>query len=153
MASFLSSIPTVVGRSVLSPLHALPKRFTETHIVHGNPEAEADPDSVASTTTPPPAFSATPLSELVARIPSLAAFHPHPLIPLGSLQTIYSAFANTVEVDVVHYKRHVLLLPDGGTIAVDVSPPEWDETESGEDGQQRKTVVLNHGLTGGSHES
>ncbi|CAO1623650.1 unnamed protein product [Sympodiomycopsis kandeliae] len=152
MSSFFTSIPTVVGRSVLSPLNALPKRFSETQIIHGDPEAAAEEGSSAQTSEPPQRFTQKALSDLVAAVPSLLSFHPHPLIPLGSLQTIYSAFANTVEVDVVQYKRHVLLLPDGGTIAVDVSPPEWDENTS-QEGQKRNTVVLNHGLTGGSHES
>lgn len=155
MSGFLSSIPTVVGRSVLSPINALPKRFSQTQIVHGDGGGEDDDGNDSATqgaSTTPRRFTSTPLEKITSAISSLASYHPHPLIPLGGLQTIYSAFANTVEVDVVHYKRHVLLLPDGGTIAVDVSPPEWDE-DSSDEGQKRKTVVLNHGLTGGSHES
>ncbi|PWN19636.1 alpha/beta-hydrolase [Microstroma glucosiphilum] len=144
MSSVLGAFPAIVNRSVLSPLKILPKKFTSTRFTFGD---SADPaqDSAAS----PPLFTSAKVSDLIKEVPSIESYSPHPLLPLGSLQTIYSAFADTVQVDVVHFKRHVLLLPDGGTLACDVSPPEFDEEGDG----KRNTVVINHGLTGGSHES
>jgi predicted alpha/beta-fold hydrolase len=64
------------------------------------------------------------------------------------MQTIYSAGVNTVEEDIVHYKRRVLLLPDGGIISLDIA-----EREADKDRDDIATVVICHGLTGGSQES
>lgn len=144
MSSVLGAFPAIVNRSVLSPLKILPKKFTSTRFTFGD---SADPSEGPASS--PPLFTAAKLAELIKEVPSIESYSPHPLLPLGSLQTIYSAFADTVQVDVVHFKRHVLLLPDGGTLACDVSPPEFDEEGDG----KRNTVVINHGLTGGSHES
>jgi len=63
---------------------------------------------------------------------------------------LFSAAANTVDEDVVTYKRRVLLLPDGGTLSIDISPPELADDDL--DGKI-PTVVCLHGLTGGSHEA
>ncbi|CEH13910.1 Alpha/beta hydrolase [Ceraceosorus bombacis] len=89
---------------------------------------------------------------------------------LGHAQTIYSVLAPTQkpDYDPVRYKRYVLLTTDGGTISVDVAEPElqdaWRDDAGVEhehaDGhsktktdENRPTVVIAHGLTGGSHES
>lgn len=149
MSGFVSAVPVTVGRSILAPLSLLPSRFQATDVRVGSAEAN---DEKAPSSSSPPQFTQQPLNELLANVPSLNTYVPHPLIPAGHLQTIYSALADTTNVDVVHYKRHVLLLPDGGTVAVDVSPPEWDD-DSTEEEQKRPTVVLNHGLTGGCHET
>lgn len=157
MVTMLASIPIIVGRSFLAPLNVLPSRFSNTELIFPEETNYASSSTSAASTSShsqehPRCFTSVPLRHLIAETPSIRSYYPHPLLPLGSVQTMYSAIADTVAVDEVHFKRHVLLLPDGGTIAVDVSPPEWDEAES-EQGQKRQTVLLNHGLTGGSHES
>ncbi|CAO1628255.1 unnamed protein product [Parajaminaea phylloscopi] len=146
MSSILGAFPAIAGRTFLAPIGRLPAKYTNTEIVFGGKSEGSHGESSA------PRFTSKPLEEILEQVPSAKSFRPHPLLPLGNLQTFYSAWADTSDIDVVFYKRHVLLLPDGGTIAIDVSPPEWDEAETSE-GQERPTVVLNHGLTGGSHES
>ena len=63
------------------------------------------------------------------------------------MQTIYSASADTVMQDVVHYKRRVIMVPDGGIISLDIAERKEDE------GKDKETIVILHGLTGGSQES
>ena len=71
-------------------------------------------------------------------------------LPSGHAQTIWSSVADFSEVDKVEYKRKVIMVPDGGILSIDMAPvsladPAPDDT--------RPTVVILHGLTGGSHES
>lgn len=144
MSTFLGAFPFIASRTFLAPIYRLPERYTSTKFVVGG-FAQCNGED-------PTLFTTKPLTDILESVPSAKSFTPHPLFPLGSWQTFYSAFVETSDVDVVHYKRHVLLLPDGGIIAVDVSPPEWDSADDSES-QQRSTVALSHGLTGGSHES
>jgi hypothetical protein len=46
----------------------------------------------------------------------LVGFRPAWWLPIGHLQTIYSALANFDEDDPVVYERKLLRLPDGGTM-------------------------------------
>ncbi|WFD07662.1 hypothetical protein MVES1_003031 [Malassezia vespertilionis] len=91
---------------------------------------------------------------IIAQCPSLVGTNqPHMSrrLPTGHLQTVYSAAADFSTIDQVQYKRKVFLTPDGGTIAVDIAPPALAEpVQASED---VPTVVILHGLTGGSHES
>lgn len=64
------------------------------------------------------------------------------------MQTIYSTLANTVETEAVHYTRRIILLPDGGLLSLDIC-----DNEAESDDPERPTVVILHGLTGGSQES
>ncbi|WVF65970.1 hypothetical protein IAT40_000708 [Kwoniella sp. CBS 6097] len=75
-------------------------------------------------------------------------FRPSWWAPNGHLQTFYTVTGDFTKVDKVHYVRTYLRLPDGGTIGIDVTP-EDHQTFSPE----TPTVVVCHGLTGGSHES
>lgn len=93
------------------------------------------------------------LPTLLSSCSSLSSpFHPSPHLATGHGSTIYSALANTLAVDAVRYERHVLLLPDGGTLSVDVASERTQEGEK-EGNEKRETVVMLHGLTGGSDES
>lgn len=93
-------------------------------------------------------------AELVARYcPSLSSssftsYRPSWWLPGGHLQTFYCVAGNFNEIDKVDYVRTTLRLPDGGTVSADVSPP--DHTSLPDDAP---TVIIAHGLTGGSHES
>ncbi|OCF33030.1 hypothetical protein I316_05368 [Kwoniella heveanensis BCC8398] len=69
-------------------------------------------------------------------------------LPNGHAQTIYSALANFSADDHVSYERKLLQLPDGGTIGIDLFPPLSISLSS-----SAPVVMVNHGLTGGSHES
>ncbi|ORY20635.1 alpha/beta hydrolase protein [Naematelia encephala] len=69
-------------------------------------------------------------------------------LPNGHAQTIYSAMADFSMDDHVTYHRQLLRLPDGGTIGIDVYPPLSVNLPS-----DAPVVLINHGLTGGSHES
>ncbi|WVQ81757.1 hypothetical protein IAT38_003882 [Cryptococcus sp. DSM 104549] len=69
-------------------------------------------------------------------------------LPNGHAQTIYSAIADFSMDDHVTYQRQLLRVPDGGTIGVDIYPQL--STQLPEDSP---VVIVNHGLTGGSHES
>ena len=62
----------------------------------------------------------------------------------GHLQTIFSAFSDFSNVDLINFNRKLLSLVDGGTISVDVHNDNQNSCE---------VLVICHGLTGGSHES
>ncbi|WFC94084.1 hypothetical protein MBRA1_000714 [Malassezia brasiliensis] len=104
-----------------------------------------------------PSTSASPVAELIhAHCPHLSGAqtppHPSRLLPSGHLQTVYSAAGDFSKVDCVEYKRKVFLTPDGGTVALDIAPPALAESP-GPDAEDVPTVVVLHGLTGGSYES
>ncbi|WVQ99593.1 hypothetical protein IAU59_006729 [Kwoniella sp. CBS 9459] len=69
-------------------------------------------------------------------------------LPNGHAQTMYSALANFSADDHVSYERKLLQLPDGGTIGIDVFPRLSTPLPT-----SSPVVMINHGLTGGSHES
>lgn len=69
--------------------------------------------------------------------------------PCGHLQTIYSAFADFSRVDLINYERRIIKVPDGGQIALDFTPPNRFSNKN----DPTPTLIVLHGLTGGSHES
>ncbi|KAG9033266.1 hypothetical protein FRB95_000360 [Tulasnella sp. JGI-2019a] len=86
------------------------------------------------------------------KCPSLRKpFEPPWQLPNGHAQTINSAFADYSDVDPIEYDRTLLQLQDGGQIGLDFTPrksahgPELDP--------KTPTIVMAHGLTGGSYES
>ncbi|KAL7418672.1 hypothetical protein Q5752_006355 [Cryptotrichosporon argae] len=70
------------------------------------------------------------------------------LTPSGHLQTLWTVVGDFTKVDCVEYERTYLRVPDGGTISLDFSPPHHAALPA-----DAPTVVVAHGLTGGSHES
>ncbi|ORX78855.1 AB-hydrolase YheT [Basidiobolus meristosporus CBS 931.73] len=80
--------------------------------------------------------------------PAKAKYESTPWLLGGHLQTVYAAVANFDNTAQVEYERTLVSTPDGGTISVDWCPSSeikpYDDTP---------TVVILHGLTGGSHES
>ncbi|WWC85872.1 uncharacterized protein L201_000739 [Kwoniella dendrophila CBS 6074] len=75
-------------------------------------------------------------------------FKPSWWAPNGHLQTFYTVLADFTKVDKVHYTRTYLRLPDGGTIGIDMTPENGTSLP-----EETPTVIVCHGLTGGSHES
>ncbi|WWC89242.1 uncharacterized protein L201_004161 [Kwoniella dendrophila CBS 6074] len=69
-------------------------------------------------------------------------------LPNGHAQTIYSAMANFSEDDPITYQRKLLRLPDGGTVGLDIHPSLSVKLPD-----NSPIILINHGLTGGSHES
>ncbi|KAG1501442.1 hypothetical protein G6F53_011079 [Rhizopus delemar] len=75
-----------------------------------------------------------------------AVYHSTPYLFNGHLQTAYAAYYNySPTVKEVTYERELIETSDGGSIALDWTHPLTDE--------QVPTLVVLHGLTGGSHES
>ena len=66
----------------------------------------------------------------------------------GHLSTIYCTLAD-FSYDSCTYSRRLLRVPDGGSIALDFTPPITPEDPI----DSRPILVVLHGLTGGSHES
>nr|CAG8436650.1 9338_t:CDS:2 [Entrophospora candida] len=89
---------------------------------------------------------------LKEKCPSLlgeeARYYPTFWIYNGHLQTAYAAFANFEDVHLIDYERKFVSTPDGGQIAVDWTPPLSEKVFD-----NTPTLVMLHGLTGGSHES
>ncbi|WWD03072.1 hypothetical protein V865_001117 [Kwoniella europaea PYCC6329] len=69
-------------------------------------------------------------------------------LPNGHAQTIYSAMADFSKDDQITYQRQLLRVTDGGTIGLDIYPPLSVTLPA-----NSPVVLINHGLTGGSHES
>ncbi|WVO16146.1 hypothetical protein L204_103816 [Cryptococcus depauperatus] len=69
-------------------------------------------------------------------------------LPNGHAQTIYASLADCSKDDHITYHRQLLRLPDGGTIGIDIYPPLAIQLAD-----EAPVIVINHGLTGGSHES
>lgn len=94
------------------------------------------------------------VAELVSKFcPSLTSrsstsYRPSWWLPGGHLQTFYCVAGNFNAIDKVKYVRTTLRMPDGGTVSADVSPPDHQSLPA-----DAPTVVMAHGLTGGSHES
>lgn len=65
----------------------------------------------------------------------------------GHLQTLYNVAGNFSKQNPLWYRRHILNLADGGTIGLDFTP-----VESSHLADDTPIVVVQHGLTGGSHE-
>ncbi|KAK6905284.1 anon-23da protein [Kwoniella mangroviensis CBS 8886] len=75
-------------------------------------------------------------------------FKPAWWAPNGHLQTFFTVLGDFTKVDKVHYVRTYLRLPDGGTIGIDTTPVNHQPLSA-----DTPTIVVCHGLTGGSHES
>ncbi|KAF7327693.1 AB hydrolase-1 domain-containing protein [Mycena kentingensis (nom. inval.)] len=65
----------------------------------------------------------------------------------GHMQTVYSVLGDFSNVDRVWYQRRLLRLVDGGTLGLDFTPPEAASVPA-----DAPILVVQHGLTGGSHE-
>ncbi|CDS06696.1 hypothetical protein LRAMOSA09223 [Lichtheimia ramosa] len=95
-----------------------------------------------------------PLTEYIAqKCPSLvgpkAYYSPTPYLFNGHLQTGYAAYYNGAGTkNDVCYEREMLSMPDGGQVSIDWAPPLAEKPLD-----NTPTLVLLHGLTGGSHES
>ncbi|CAD6576958.1 MAG: hypothetical protein TREMPRED_001829 [Tremellales sp. Tagirdzhanova-0007] len=66
----------------------------------------------------------------------------------GHLQTMYSVIGDFTQVHKVLYIRTYIRVPDGGTLGLDFTPPHHETLP-----KSSPTIVVCHGLTGGSHES
>ncbi|KAI8979669.1 Alpha/Beta hydrolase protein [Mycotypha africana] len=78
-----------------------------------------------------------------------AIFKSTPYLLNGHLQTAYAAYYNHYPTaNEVQYERELLTTSDGGTIALD-----WCSKKDGLENDTTPTLVVLHGLTGGSHES
>ncbi|KAJ7067011.1 AB-hydrolase YheT [Mycena amicta] len=89
------------------------------------------------------------LEDLVkSRCKSLSAkYRPTWWLPSGHLQSLHSALGDFSDVDQVWYQRRLLRLLDGGTLGLDFAPPDSPTIPD-----DSPIVVVQHGLTGGSHE-
>ncbi|KAJ7756513.1 Alpha/Beta hydrolase protein [Mycena maculata] len=89
------------------------------------------------------------LRELVeTRCRSLASkFRPVWWLFNGHLQTIYAILGDFTKIDQVWYQRRLLRLLDGGTLGLDFAPVEASSVPD-----DAPIIVVQHGLTGGSHE-
>ncbi|KAI8376086.1 Alpha/Beta hydrolase protein [Radiomyces spectabilis] len=95
------------------------------------------------------------LDYLAERCPSLvghsAQFHPSPYLFNGHLQTMYAAmYKDTATADKIVYERELLRMANGGQVSLD-----WTLPASGAPAftDSTPTLVILHGLTGGSHEA
>lgn len=141
-------------RTMLSPLKLSPESVSKIQVLLSPSlgstasSGTSSPDSTPSAPFLPSSVLPALLQECPSLVGKAASYTPSPHLPTGHLQTIYSAGVDTVMEDVVHYRRRVVLLPDGGIISLDIA--EAPGVEANED---TETVVILHGLTGGSHES
>lgn len=138
-------------RSVLSPLNLASSALSKVSVIL-SPTLSQQDDQVKSRSVQPSEgyLPVSSLPKLVQQCPSLTDGHftTSPHLPSGHMQTIYSTLANTVETEAVHYTRRIILLPDGGLLSLDIC-----DNEAESDDPERPTVVILHGLTGGSQES
>ncbi|KAJ7903430.1 AB-hydrolase YheT [Mycena olivaceomarginata] len=89
------------------------------------------------------------LQELVqSRCQSLCSkFRPAPWLFNAHLQTLYSVLGDFSKTDQVQYQRRLLRLLDGGTLGLDFVPANPSTVRD-----DAPIIVVQHGLTGGSHE-
>ncbi|KAF9317753.1 hypothetical protein BG003_000361 [Podila horticola] len=80
--------------------------------------------------------------------PARALFRPTLWMTSGHLQTAYAAYRDFGETYIINYDRELLSTPDGGTVSID-----WAPSLAKMPADDTPTLVLLHGLTGGSHES
>ncbi|CAO3686254.1 unnamed protein product [Umbelopsis vinacea] len=90
---------------------------------------------------------------LAKKCPSLigpnAYFRPTMYLPNGHLQTFWAAYYNATDIqNKIEYERQHVPTEDGGTFTLDWSPPFSERPVD-----NTPTLVVLHGLTGGSHES
>ncbi|KAI0820506.1 AB-hydrolase YheT [Trametes gibbosa] len=85
-----------------------------------------------------------------SKCPSLRkGYHASRLLFNGHLQTAYGVYGDFSTVDRVLYDRKLIRLVDGGTLALDFTPPDDERYLRGD----TPIVVTFHGLTGGSNEA
>lgn len=78
-----------------------------------------------------------------------AVYNPTTYLFNGHLQTGYAAYYNHAPtINEVVYERELISTPDGGSLALD-----WAPTKEGLEKDETPTLVVLHGLTGGSYES
>ncbi|KAG0298651.1 hypothetical protein BGZ98_000128 [Dissophora globulifera] len=77
-----------------------------------------------------------------------AVFKPSLWMTNGHIQTAYAAYRDYDNQYVIDYERELLSTPDGGTVSID-----WAPRFTKKPVDDTPTLVLLHGLTGGSHES
>ncbi|KAJ6619806.1 AB-hydrolase YheT [Mycena sp. CBHHK59/15] len=65
----------------------------------------------------------------------------------GHLQTLYAVAGDFTKIDQVWYQRKLLRLLDGGTLGLDFTPPDSSLVKD-----DAPIIIVQHGLTGGSHE-
>ncbi|KAF7374833.1 AB hydrolase-1 domain-containing protein [Mycena sanguinolenta] len=89
------------------------------------------------------------LQELVeSRCQSLSSkFRPSWWLFNGHLQTLYSVLGDFSKTDQMWYDRRLLRLLDGGTLGLDFAPLDASTVRD-----DAPIIVVQHGLTGGSHE-
>ncbi|WFD29717.1 hypothetical protein MSPP1_000728 [Malassezia sp. CBS 17886] len=93
-----------------------------------------------------------PLRELIStHCPSImggSAPAPTQWLPTGHLQTLWSAVGDFASIDRVRYERVAFVTPDGGTLSLDIAPPQLASADAATG--DTPTVLVLHGLTGGS---
>ncbi|CAG8765068.1 1445_t:CDS:2, partial [Ambispora leptoticha] len=77
-----------------------------------------------------------------------AKFYPTIWLPNGHFQTAYAAYAKFDHIHHIEYERNLIPTPDGGQFSLD-----WTPTLAEKPFDDTPTIVVLHGLTGGSHES
>jgi len=88
---------------------------------------------------------------LQTRVPSLfEGYRPSWWLPGGHVQTLYVVSGNFEKIDQILYERTLLRTPDGGTLGLDMTPTTDQDPSLPDD---TPIIVVQHGLTGGSHES
>ncbi len=141
---------TPKGSGTSTPTNTKPSSAEDEQQEADGPRRLAEDDSQGPQIEPAVPELRSVLLDNCPSLRSTSHYRPTPWLASGHLQTIYSALVDTTLEDKVLYKRRVLLLPDGGTLSLDFSPPELAE----EDHESTvPTVVCLHGLTGGSGET
>lgn len=64
------------------------------------------------------------------------------------MQTAFTVTGDFTDTDHVDYARTLLRVPDGGTIALDITPPSHASLPA-----DAPTIVVCHGLTGNAREA
>ncbi|KAF8590667.1 AB-hydrolase YheT [Ramaria rubella] len=83
------------------------------------------------------------------QVPSLSSeYRPPWWLALGDLQTIWSSVFHHKYVACINYERKYIIVPDGGCISLDITPPVSTALPP-----NVPVVVVLHGLLGGSHAS
>ncbi|KAJ2961459.1 hypothetical protein NQZ79_g3277 [Umbelopsis isabellina] len=90
---------------------------------------------------------------IAKKCPSLvgpnAYYSPTVYLPNGHLQTMWAAYYNATEINnKIDYERQRVSTDDGGNFTLDWTPPFSEKPID-----NTPTLVVLHGLTGGSHES
>ncbi|KAJ6494883.1 AB-hydrolase YheT [Mycena vitilis] len=93
--------------------------------------------------------TAVSLQDLVnSKCKSLSSkFRPPWWLSNAHLQTVYSLLGDFTQIDQVWYQRRLLRLLDGGTLGLDFAPSDASTVRD-----DAPIIVVQHGLTGGSHE-